>query len=357
MTLKKGLALFLSLSLGVSAAVLLFSVDRDTWSILMSAKKGPLILALGLVLCAWGADSCRFCALSRAMSQRIPFKDGVLLTWLHYFGCAVTPMQVGGGPFQVYALYKSGVPIGKGVAVTLVRTLLTTFLLSVAAPAAFFLDHRFFDGCSFVTAVFFYVLILSVLTWTAFALSILRPDLVKKLGSVLVLWLKKFKVLEKGKILRVIKRINSEIDGYSKNLKGLFSLGFWWFAAAAAMSVVHLLFLFSVLPCLVWSVGLKVRYLEAVLAQAFFLFVLYFVPTPGASGVAEGGGAAIFGLLVPWNMAGVMTIGWRFFTEYLAIFMGALVAIRFIGWGTAEMILETRNGKCEELNDFDDTAD
>lgn len=343
------MALFLFLSFGVSATVLLFSVDGGTWSTIISARKGPLFLALVLVLCAWSADAFRFCALSRAMSQKIPFKEGIILTWLHYFGCAVTPMQVGGGPFQVYVLYRSGVPIGKGVAITLVRTLLTTFLLSVGAPAAFFLDPRLFDGHTFVTGIFVYVLFFSVLTWIAFALSIFRPDLVKKLGSILVLWLKRFKVLEKGKILCVIRRINSEIDGYSENLKQLFSLGFGWFLVAAVMSVGHLLFLFSVLPCLIWSVGLEVHYMEAILAQAVFLFVLYFVPTPGASGVAEGGGAAIFGLLVPWNMAGVMAIAWRFFTEYLAIFMGAVVAIRLIGWGTAEMILQTRREKCEEL--------
>lgn len=354
MTLRKGLALFLFLSLGVSAAVLLFSVDSSTWKALASSRKGPLTLALGLVACAWCADSIRFCALSRAMSQEIPFRYGILLTWLNYFGCAVTPMQVGGGPFQVYALYKSGVPIGKGIAITLVRTLLTTFLLSIAAPAAFSLDRGIFAGHPFVKAIFFYVLVLSFLTWLAFSLSVLRPDYIKKLGSVTILWLRKFKVLQKGKILAAVRRVNMEIDGYSENLKGLFSQGIKWFALAAVMSLAHLMFLFSVLPCLIWSVGLKVHYIQALLAQAIFMFVLYFVPTPGASGVAEGGGAAIFGLLVPWNMAGVMAIGWRFFTEYLAIFMGALVAVKLIGWGTAEMIMEKNQEKNEELKAFED---
>lgn len=348
-TLRKGLAIFVFLSFCVSGTVLLFSVDGGTWRTILSARKGPLFIALGLVLAAWSCDAMRFCSLSRAMSQRIPFSEGIVLTWLHYFGCAVTPMQVGGGPFQVYVLYRSGVPIGKGIAITLIRTLLTTFLLSIAAPAAFFLDPRLLQGHAFITGIFVYVLVFSVVTWMVFALSIFRPDLVKKIGSVLVLWLKRFKVLGKGRILCTIKRINSEVDGYSKNLKQLFSQGFLWFLLAFLLSVGHLLFLFSVLPCLIWSVGLEVYYLESLLAQAVFMFMLYFVPTPGASGVAEGGGAAIFGLLVPWNMAGVMAIAWRFFTEYLAIFMGAIVAIRIIGWGTAEMIIQNRSNKCEEI--------
>ncbi len=83
------------------------------------------------------------------------------------------------------------------------------------------------------------------------------------------------------------------------------------------------------------------------MAQAVFMFVLYFVPTPGASGVAEGGGAALFGLLVPWHIAGVMAILWRFFTEYLAIGMGAAVAIHFLGWGVSEQIFIEERGKFE----------
>ena len=62
--------------------------------------------------------------------------------------------------------------------------------------------------------------------------------------------------------------------------------------------------------------------------------------------MAEGGGAAIFSLLMPENMAGIMAVICRFFTEYLAIFMGCIVAIRMIGWGTAEKII---SGSGDEL--------
>jgi uncharacterized protein (TIRG00374 family) len=93
---------------------------------------------------------------------------------------------------------------------------------------------------------------------------------------------------------------------------------------------------------------LDVRFVEAFLAQALFLFILYFVPTPGASGVAEGGGAAIFSLLVPWNIAGVMAITWRFFTEYLSIAMGGIVAVRLLGWGMADDLLKPGDISAEE---------
>ena len=135
-----------------------------------------------------------------------------------------------------------------------------------------------------------------------------------------------------------------------------FSCGLTFFLLAILFSVFHLLCIFSVLPCLIAAMGLPFHYLQAVLAQAVFMFLLYFVPTPGASGVAEGGGAALFGLLVPWNMAGVTAIAWRFFTEYLAIGMGVIVAVRLLGWGVSEEIFhkEPSDGDDPLIEETDD---
>ena len=56
------------------------------------------------------------------------------VVWINYFGSAITPMQSGGGPFQVYLLYRNGVSVGKSVAITLVRTLQVLFLLAMVVP-------------------------------------------------------------------------------------------------------------------------------------------------------------------------------------------------------------------------------
>ena len=340
LTLRKGLIIFLLLSFGVSAIVLLSSVDSGTWSTILRADKRFLLLALGFVLCAWACDASRFCALSRAAGERIDFRLGMVLTWLHYFGCAVTPMQSGGGPFQVYVLYKKNVPLGKGIAITLTRTLLTILILGIVVPVAVFIEPDLLRGRLFLKGVFSYVLAFIIVSWVLVVLSIARPCVIKRWGRVFTLWLKRFGVVRPERVLRIAKRINLEVDNYNLNFQMFFSSGLRYFLLAIVLSVFHLLFIFSVLPCLIASVGLPFHYLQAFLAQAVFMFLLYFVPTPGASGVAEGGGAALFGLLVPWNMAGVMAIAWRFFTEYLAIAMGVAVAVKLLGWGVTEELYE-----------------
>ncbi|MDD2206100.1 MAG: lysylphosphatidylglycerol synthase transmembrane domain-containing protein [Aminobacterium sp.] len=347
MSLRKGLVVFLTLTFGVSALVLISSVDESTVEMLFTARKSALVVALLLVFGAWCCDAMRFCAIARAASERVTFRLGLVLTWLHYFGCAVTPMQSGGGPFQVFVLYKHDMPIGKGVAITLTRTLLTLLLLGVVVPMAILFEPELLGTSLFVKSVFTYVAIFVGISWVLVVLSLTKPQLMKRWGQILTLMLKRFGIVKHIKVLSVIRRVNREIDNYSENFRLFFTSGFPHFVGAIILSGLHLLCLFSVLPCLIWAVGLPVHYLQAFMAQAVFMFVLYFVPTPGASGVAEGGGAALFGLLVPWHVAGVMAILWRFFTEYLAIGMGAAVAIRLLGWGTSEEIFMNEREKLD----------
>ena len=126
------------------------------------------------------------------------------------------------------------------------------------------------------------------------------------------------------------------MDNYNLNFKLAFTSGVFYFIAAVALSVLHLLCMFSILPVLMRSVNLPFNYLQTLAIQAIFMFLLYFIPTPGASGVAEGGGAFLFATLMPANMAGIMSFAWRFFTEYISIFMGVVIAVRLLGWGVTE---------------------
>lgn len=348
MPVRRGLAAFVGLSFGVSAIVLLSSFDRSTIQIISHAHKLRLAVVLLLVLSAWTFDAMKLYFVVRAAGERISCKLAILLNWLRYFGCAITPMQSGGGPFQVYFLFKNKIPIGKGIAITLTSTLMTLFQLGLIVPVALFLQPELLQGKKFLQGIFSYVLVVVFLSWFIVVLSLLRPRIIKKWAGGIALLLKRWGFFKAVKVLRIVRRVNREIDTYNKNFRLFFSSGMPMFAIGFLFSCLQMVALFSILPCLIWSVELPVNFIEAFLAQALFLFILYFVPTPGASGVAEGGGAAIFSFLVPWNIAGVMAITWRFFTEYLSIAVGAAVAVKMIGWGAADELIVSAPEQIED---------
>ena len=339
MSLKKGLIVFILLAFGMGALIIFRSVDEDTVRSLLSADKIKLLLALFIVLIAWLCDAGRFCSLAFAAHEHVSFSMGIVLTWLNYFGSAVTPMQSGGGPFQVYALYTKGIPVGKGIAITLTRTMLTILILTLAVPVALMLDPDILDGSPFLKGLVYYVFIFIAASWIFVAFTVLKPEVIKKLSHIIVMLLRKFKFLNSRKrVIRIIQWLDREIDNYILNFRLVFDSGKLWLLAAIILSVLHLLALFSVLPMLMSAVGLPFRYVQTIAVQAVFMFILYFVPTPGASGVAEGGGALLYSILMPENMAGIMSIICRFFTDYISIFMGVIVVIRMLGWGVSENI-------------------
>ncbi|MBQ7169056.1 MAG: flippase-like domain-containing protein [Synergistaceae bacterium] len=337
MSLRKGLIIFILLAFGVSAFIIFRSVDQATIRSLLKADKLKLLLALLVVFAAWICDAGRFCALSYAAHEHVPFSLGIVLTWLNYFGSAVTPMQSGGGPFQVYALYKKGIPVGKGIAITLMRTMLTVLILTISVPSALMLDPEILKGSPFLKGLVFYVFVVILATWAFIAFTVIRPDLVKKVNHMIVLWLSRSNFVRSTKrAVKIARWLDKEIDNYIMNFKLAFHTGKIWVIAAVILSVLHLAALFSVLPVLMSAVGLPFRYMQTLAVQAVFMFILYFIPTPGASGVAEGGGALLYSILMPANMAGVMSVMCRFFTDYISIFMGVVVVIRMLGWGVTE---------------------
>ena len=325
----------------MNALILIKSVDKETIRSLMSASKIKLLFALIVVFMAWIFDAGRFCALAKAAHEHVSFGLGIALTWLNYFGSAVTPMQTGGGPFQVYALYKRGIPVGKGIAITLIRTMLTILILTLSVPIALLLDPEILKGSPFLKGLVSYVFVVIIIMWIFIAFTIIKPELIRKLSRIIIMWLRRFNFLKSNRmIIKIFQWLDKEIDNYILNFRLAFDSGKSWLILAVILSVLHLLSLFTVLPVLMSAAGISFRYAQTMAVQAVFMFILYFVPTPGASGVAEGGGALLYSVIMPENMAGVMAVICRFFTDYISIFMGVIVVIRMLGWGVSEKLHE-----------------
>jgi hypothetical protein len=271
--------------------------------------------------------------LRQAAGERVPLKLGLSLTWLNYFGSSITPMQGGGGPFQMYVLYKRGIPIGKCVAITLTRTLITLFLLGFFAPLALIFRPEFFKGRIFIKGVFTWVLFFVICSWVLVICSILYPKVIKRLGSWVTLVLNRLGFLKKRYNLSIVRRIYKEIDNYREN----FACSSSWAAPLHSrhrflLSAPSLPLLRAALPHL-GSEASRALLRSSHGAGAFHVRALFRSHAWGERCCGRRG-CGNLKLLVPLNLAGVMAISWRFYTEYLAIFMGGIVAVKFLGWAS-----------------------
>ncbi|MDR3353822.1 MAG: flippase-like domain-containing protein [Synergistaceae bacterium] len=352
--MKKGLSIFLLLSAAMSGALLYLTVDNSSLKFFAGANKLGLALSALLVAVMWLLDAAKLSALTRAAGESISYCLSLELVWLNYFGSAITPMQSGGGPFQMYLLYKNNVSVGKSFAITLIRTILSMLILGLSIPFSLLIQQDLPELGWLMRGFIVYVMLFIMAAWLGFVLSLFRPRIIKRWFGILIMILNRLGVLNRGRVRKIIKNASREIDSYNQILRGFLTTGRRYFLLAFAFALAHMIVYLSIMPCLIWSLGFQVEFFHCVIMQALFLFMLYFVPTPGGSGAAEGGAALVFGVFAPRSVAGVLGIGWRFLTEYTGILLGGLVIMKLIGWGLVNQIM-TRNSP-EEAGSSGDKA-
>lgn len=341
MTVRRSFSLFLAVVVVSIVGVLFFSIDSATFDILKNADRRLVLLALTLVICGWGLDAFKFISLARAAGEHLTFRKTLPVVWINYFGSAITPMQSGGGPFQIYMLYKTGVSVGKAVAITLVRTIQVIFLLALAVPFAIIQEPEFLQQHRVMQWFVLYVIVFIIAATFFIMVSVVRPGWIKYISSGFLVKIRRSSFIVRRRLLiKMARRINAEIDAYNDNIKLFLSAGKYWFILSIIIALIHLCVYLSIMPVLILAAGFEVEFFQCVMVEALLLFLLYFVPTPGGSGAAEGGAAAVFALFVPWNLAGVLAVVWRVLSEYTGVVLGTIIAVHILGWGGADVIMK-----------------
>ena len=105
-------------------------------------------------------------------------------------------MQSGGGPFQVYLLYRNGVSVGKSVAITLVRTLQVLFLLAMVVPFSMIAEPDLLQKYSYLRWYACYVVLFIGGCAFLLVVSIARPRWIKRWVNAVLVWVNKIGFLK-----------------------------------------------------------------------------------------------------------------------------------------------------------------
>ena len=105
----------------------------------------------------------------------------------------------------------------------------------------------------------------------------------------------------------------------------------WMMLRAFIESGLSLLFIYATVPAYFTGMNIDFDLVQVMGRMVLLNLVLYFSPTPGGSGVAEGGFLVLFSNILPNGVEGIMAVLWRFTAEYLPFLLGAVVTIRAFG--------------------------
>jgi uncharacterized protein (TIRG00374 family) len=320
--IARGVRVFVIIGVAAAVVVMAFTASRETLTGLTRIKWYWLAATCVLWLVAAGVDGARLAVLSRATEHRLSIKASIEIIYIGYFMAAVTPFQIGGLPLQLYIMSRWGISPGKSTSVLLVRGVLFYGILFAIAP---FVAVWLGASTAIIKVLTGYIAVIIGAGVVLVVASIAFPARVRRLQERLS------KTPKPGLVRRGVLWVLDEFDGF---VKGLYvfvqthNLG--WLLLAILMTVVCIAALFAMSATLLAGLGVPTEPFKAMGLNLLLTAVLLFVPTPGASGVAEAAAAGLYWMICPRYMLGVYVVLWRLFSFYAGALVGGIATLRHL---------------------------
>ena len=316
----KRLAILILLVLVISGSVIYFTVDIHTLTNLTVFQPWSLALAVLCMSIGLFLDGTRLMHLVHISHEKITIWQAVQVVFGNYFLALLTPGATGGAVAQLMFLRHAGVPTGKATVLVFVRTVVSILFLILCLPFIFMHDSHVIPGISngklmAISVTAFLVIMVLIFGIKSNLLNHLAVKIARKLA---------------------IPRRRIFIKGYRDTQNAVRLL----YASPGAMLLVFiesglsLIAIYAIAPCLMLGLGVTDADWYAVMGKMIFLnMLLYFMPTPGGSGIAEGGFVLLFTDMVPAGTVGIAAVCWRFIAEYIPFLIGFYYTLKVFGSG------------------------
>ena len=240
-----------------------------------------------------------------------------------YYDC-VTPASIGGQPFQIYYMHKHG-KLSSGHATSVPIFSMITGQLGFLIVAFIFL----FSGEVFqekpaliLTSAIgfgFYAFWPVVVAGTTFF-----PKATSRFLQFFVKVLAKLRLVKNREAK--LKRVEKEAASYAASVR-MFLKNKWLSVRVLCLAVLHNFLIVTIPYFVLKAFGGDMDFFRCCATTIAVKAAVYFVPTPGNSGAAEGTFYAVFSSLSTGYVFWAMLV-WRFFTYYFYIMAGPLIYLR-----------------------------
>jgi uncharacterized protein (TIRG00374 family) len=324
----KNSLLYFGLFLLISA-VTLYYIRRvfsqgSNLNIIFSFPNGILISLIVLLFSYFVIDALRLFFVLKTLNAEISFWNVYKLVFINIFISNITPLATGGGFAQVYFLQKKGIPLGKSSAAILIRTLLSATMLFLSVPLIVFRNQSMLNLLP-GDYIFVYLAIFVGLYILIFYFLIFKVRLIMKLIYRVFYFLRSKHLITRKRFRKIIRYIFKHLQLFSEDL-AFFIQGKKIFVFLSFLfTIIFLVAEFSFSYLLLNGMGYQVAFSKVLTLQVLVVFIMYFAPTPGAAGIAEGGYSLLFARFVDQSDLFPLLFYWRFFSKYVGIFIGVFV--------------------------------
>ena len=308
--MKRGIFMFLLL-LAVSIGIIYYTIDLDALKAISSFNSISLLLALVALVAGMYFDGLRLQRLVKIGGYKLSIRAVLRVIFSNYFMAMLTPGASGGAVAQVLVLRSYGVPISKGTPIVLIRTVFSIMFLVIMLPLVFLRDAIEIPYISRDMLLIFAVLaVIAALVGTYILQTKYMRQFVYNLAQRFKAhntkdWLSKLEtLLYKQPVQSLIVFIESGLS---------------------------LLCLYCIAPALMYAFTPDISIIDILDRMILLNLILYFAPTPGGTGIAEGLFVVLFSAFVPNGTVGIIAVGWRVVAEYMPFFIGMYAVLTLYG--------------------------
>jgi uncharacterized protein (TIRG00374 family) len=324
--IRSGLRIFLVLTVIGVVFVLYRSSFTASLQHLQGFRWPYLLLATALMMFDWFGAGARIWVFASRLQPGISYRGCVRAGLANIFLGGVTPSQTGGGPGQIYVLYKEGMPALDALVVSFLGGFLCTALFLPLCGLAVILlfdpvavDFRLQYGVKGTIISLGGIGLIAVI-------GLIDPRPVQRGFSRIIGWVPPLRRwLERKGAIDMLMDI---IDRYHHMMKYFLSrakLAFLWGFILTGLIYFNK---FIIAWVVLRGLGITADFWEVVYSQIVLILVFYFAPSPGASGIAEVSTAEVMKGIIPPGYGGAFVLTWRMFTLFISLAVGAVVTIR-----------------------------
>lgn len=329
----KGLRYALIISLLISTILILYTIEIDHLrEAISSVSFKMIILLMVLLLTNWLAAGVRLKVMVLTVGGNISLLEGIIIYLGGSFISNVTPSATGGGPYQIYILHKKGLTVGQGTMVIVINFILRISFFSIASSMFLLFFNKYISPGVIPSYIFYIALGVGMLITISILVLSLVPGVINYILDFLFK-IQKIRTLVKKsyRIKKLLARAKRELKEFHLSLELLWKNKMRLFLVCL-YTILYWSSLFMILPILLIGLGLEPYFLRSFIMQTIFNLVIPYMPTPGASGIAEIGFASLFVSFIPKGLIGLVTLVWRFIIYYLVLILGGFFALRELGW-------------------------
>lgn len=324
----KGFRLFVLLSLLGFLCIFLFTTTGESLQALKSFKVEFLLLALILALADFLLGGLRiYVFFTKEILKKVSLSDCIRAHVANVFMAAVTPSSTGGGPAQLYILNRRGVPLSGAISVSLINFFSSMFFFFIGFLIVFFFTSggMFAKGLTYLIRYSFLVFSLVSLIGIILLIKPQSLDLLFRIFNLFgrVLWRK-----EKEKQKNMSEKFKDQVVQLRFYLQHFIQKEKLVLFVSFLLTVAAYFNKYITAYVILRGLGLNVDFTQVMYLQIIQFFILYFSPTPGASGIAEVSSVSLMSTIAPTAYLPVFAILWRFFATYVGVAFGAWITFK-----------------------------